>query len=767
VLGTVLLAPFSWTAHVHAHPLDAEQEQITPGIAGQSQRCAETPERTSGLAATGESASRPRAVAVRTSSPPQIDGALDDAAWRCAERLTSFVQERPFEGAPASESMEVRLAYDSQNLYIGIHAYYSDLSIIRAGRADRDQIDDDDTVTVWFDTYLDQQRAYAFTVNAYGVQGDSLVSAGGGGSGGGGGAGGARRNRGAGNSSWDALFESAAAVVANGWTAELAIPFKSLRYPGRAADEAHAWGFQIRRTIGGKNESDVWAPVTTQIYGWMRQFGVLDGMSDLSPSRNLELLPTVTAIRTRTLEGAAVYGHDVAREAGVSVKYGITSTLTVDFTLNPDFSQIESDHPQIQVNQRFPLFFEELRPFFLEGQEIFRVAGNLLHTRTIVDPRYGAKLTGKVGRWVLGAIVADDEAPGRVEPPESGHSETAQLAIGRVRLDVGSDSNVGLMVTNREFRDTHSRVGAIDAQFRLDATQRLSLRAVTSHHRDEEGINRRGAMYGADYRREGRHIRASAHLFSISPQFKTDMGFVPRVDERRFGGDVAYVLWPGGWVTDWGPSVTYSRNYTHGGVLQDEEYRVGVDVAFSSNLTVNSDVSRELERFEGIDFRKTRFNFGGRIDTSRRVSLRGFIDVGDDVRYIVGSFLGKGQQANLTAAIRPFSRLLSEIDLNWSRFVDTRGGAESFNAKVWRVRTSYQLTDRLLMRSVFDFDDYDETLGGNFLLTYRVNAGTVFFVGYDDRYQRGGITGVGRLPTSRLERTNQAVFTKLQVLLRY
>ena len=211
------------------------------------------------------------------------------------------------------------------------------------------------------------------------------------------------------------LFDSGGTLVEDGWTAEMAIPFKSLRYP---SNDTHRWGFQIARSIRGKDETVVWAPVSRDISGFLPQMGLLDGLRGLSTSRNLEIQPTVTAIQAGSLD-RSTGGFDEARqpEGGVNLKYGVTSNLVLDFTYNPDFSQIESDRPQIEVNRRFPLFFSELRPFFLEGQEVFDVRGpvNFIHTRTIVDPRYGAKLTGKVGKATLGVLIANDEAPGKVD----------------------------------------------------------------------------------------------------------------------------------------------------------------------------------------------------------------------------------------------------------------------------------------------------------------------------------------------------------------
>ena len=213
---------------------------------------------------------------------PSIDGRLDDPAWTTATHVTRFVQTRPAEGEPASEGTDVYIAYDSERLYFGFHAHYSDPRLIRANRVDRDHAAGDDTITVYFDTFLDQQRAYAFSVNGYGVSGDSLIRidlrAGDAG-------GAADGNAPPGDTSWDALFSTAGQLVDDGWTAEMAIPLKSLRYPARAADEAHAWGFQIVRTIQSKGETVVWAPITRSVSGFMTQMGVLGGITRLSTSR--------------------------------------------------------------------------------------------------------------------------------------------------------------------------------------------------------------------------------------------------------------------------------------------------------------------------------------------------------------------------------------------------------------------------------------------------------------------------------------------------
>ena len=630
---------------------------------------------------------------------------------------------------------------------------------------DRDQIGRDDTVAVFFDPFLDHQRGYSFEVNAYGVQGDSLLTNGPQGAGGFGGGGGP------GDVSWNALFESAGTRVDDGWTAEMAIPFKSLRYPTRDPGQMHRWGFQIQRTIRSKDETVVWAPVSRDVLGFLRQMGLLEGMSGLSTSRNLEILPTATAVLTDTL-GTATLLHSKAdvEEGGVGVKYGITSNLTLDFTYNPDFSQIESDRQQIDVNQRFALFFPELRPFFLEGQEVFNVGGpvNLVHTRTIVDPRYGAKVTGKVGKVTMGFAVANDEAPGKVDDPANpAYGQAAQVVLGRVRYDVWSESTIGAIVTDREFMDSHSRVGGLDGQFRIGRNHRLGLRAARTGHRDTAGVERSGWMADVGLRKEGRNLSYGVFHFDVSPDFRTDMGFIRRVDQRQTNGNLSYRWWPQNRVINWGPRASYSRNYDFAGVLQDQGSDVGVNVQFAKAIFVNTSINREMERYNGIDFDKTRYSVGGGVNTSRKVSFGGFVGIGDQIRYVTNPFLGHGSSLNLFTTLRPFSRLQSEINLSTSRLVDPVSASEIFNIKILRAQTTYQFTERLLVRNIMEFNTYDKAMGTNVLATYRVNSGTAFYVGFDDRYRQGIQVNAVLLPTTELQRTNRAFFTKLQLFFRY
>ena len=733
---------------------------------------------------------RPTAVIGRTNNPPEIDGRLDDSVWETAAHITDFVQIAPVEGAPASEDTEVWMAYDADHLYFAFYAHYTRPETMRINRADREEIRGDDRMAILFDPFLDQQRAYQFEVNGYGVQADSLVNADGStgfsrssGSGSASRGSGPRRSGGSGMSSsgqfgirgddsWNALFDTGGQVVADGWTAEMRIPFKSLRYPSRGAGQPHRWGFQITRVIRDKSEAQSWSPISRGVAGQLTQFGTLEGLSDMSLSRNLELLPEVTGFRLGSLDtGSGEYStDDPTGELGFGVKYGITPNLTADVTYNPDFSQIESDRPQIETNQRFALFYPEQRPFFLEGQEIFQTATplTLVHTRTIVDPRFGGKLTGKVGQTTLGVVVADDEAAGRLD--DTAHplyGTSAQTVLGRARYDFYAESYLGAIMTAREFGADYNRVAGVDGRFRLGRTHRISFLAAGSETEDETLGSLSGGAFEADFSKQGRNVSYNVAHSRIDPGFLTSTGFLPRVDLQQTSGTAGYRWWPESTLMTWGPSVTYLRLYDHSGVLQDEQIQGMASFSFRNNMAITGMVNRDLERYGAIDFRKTGFGFFG-VMSARILSIYGGYNWGDGILYDSDSpYLGWSTVGNVNFRFQPTSRLRTEFTMVSSDFVEPISQTDIFNVKIFRTRTTYQFTDRLLARYIMEHNTAAATLGNNVLFTYRVNAGTVIFLGYDDRYRQGMLIDSLLFPTTELLRTNRAFFGKISYLFRY
>ena len=702
---------------------------------------------------------RPSIGAVRAAQPPIIDGRLDDSVWLKAPLIDTFVQEKPVEGAQATERTEVRIAYDSDRLYFGVYAHYSDLSLMRANRSDRDKTDEDDTVTIFLEPFLGYLRGYTFSVNGYGVQRDSMVVVNN------------AESSAGGDVTWNALYASAGQLVDDGWTAEMAIPIKSLRYPSRPAGQAYGWGFQIRRLILSKDEAAVWSPVSRSDANFLGQIGMLEGMTNLSTRRNFELLPTFTAINSGSLNaGTGAFGADHVEEGGVGLKYGINSNLTFDFTYNPDFSNIESETQQIEVNQRFPINYPELRPFFLEGQEIYQIPGmpTPVQTRRIVDPRYGAKLTGKVGgRTSIGLFLSDDEAPGNVDDPaDPAFGKRATNVLGRVKYDVYRNSHVGFIFTDREFLSSYSRMGGFDTSLRLGQTHNFGFRVFVADQTDRNGVRKRGWSPTATIRKAGRNLDWMFISNTLSPDFANELSFVRRTNMISEMSSISYRWWPENWILNWGPGIRYNRLNDFDGVLQNTDTGPSLNFTFAKNMSLSANLNRLMERYRGIRFYKTRYVISGTFNTNRKILFSGSLSNGEEIRFITTPYLGRLLDYSAAVTLRPFSRLQSVVKVDGNRFTNPGTNAEEFDIKIFRVQTTYQFTDRLLVRNIMERNTFNGTLFANLLVTYRVNSGTVFYVGYDDRYKEGDVINATLYQERRFQRTNRAFFTKLQYLFR-
>ena len=340
--------------------------------------------------------------------PPVIDGKLDDEVWKHAIVLKDFYQVQPGDNIAPSKPTEVMLGHDAKFLYIAFHCY-DEPDKVRANIPKRDNIFDDDYVGILFDTFNDSRKAYEFDFNPLGVQADGIWTDGQGE-----------------DFNPDVVLESKGVVGADGWTVEIAIPFKSLRY---VAGKDKLWGAHFWRRIKRfNNELDMWMPINRDISSWLSQEGHLTGLEGISTERTLELIPSLTLSETGKrkasltpaqlnaglLDPGRFVNEPIKFDPGLTGKFTITPNVTLDFAIKPDFAQVESDQLVVTANQRFPIFFSEKRPFFLEGIDIFNTQIAAVHTRTIVDPLVAVKLTGKVGRNTFGMLVASDNAPGNL-----------------------------------------------------------------------------------------------------------------------------------------------------------------------------------------------------------------------------------------------------------------------------------------------------------------------------------------------------------------
>jgi hypothetical protein len=453
----------------------------------------------------------PTAEIPRLEASVQVDGNLDEPAWAQATRLTGFWQYQPVDGRRAEEETEVLVWYAPDAIHFGILAHDRNPAAIRATVADRDNIDSDDYVVLDLDTFHDRRRAFFFGVNPLGAQSDGV------------------RSEGAGQVSSlipgttdknpDFTWESKGRITEQGYQIEIRIPFKSLRYPGNGPQ---TWGFNVTRVVQRTGYTDTWTDVRRANASVLGQEGAIGGLHDLKRGVAIEAQPFIAATANGSREGASgsFAREDVNPDAGLNLRLGFTS-YALDATLNPDFSQVESDEGQVTVNERFALFFPEKRPFFLEGIELFGSPQTLVYTRRIVNPKAGAKFTGKLGQLGVAHLTAVDE---------TGDGD-AWFNITRLRRDFGRSSIAGVTFTNRDLGRSHNRVLAGDFRY-VWGLYYTQFQYGASFTRDAAG-SRTAPVWQAEYDRTGRSWGFNYLVKGVGRGFDDQAGFV-----NRLRGDV-------------------------------------------------------------------------------------------------------------------------------------------------------------------------------------------------------------------------------------
>ncbi len=482
--------------------------------------------------------------------PPVIDGKLDDEVWKQAKVLKDFYQVQPGDNIAPSKPTEVLLGYDSKFLYVAFHCY-DEPDKVRANIPKRDNIFDDDYVGILFDTFNDHRKAYEFDFNPLGVQADGIWTDG--------------QNE---DFNPDIVMESKGMLTSDGWTVEAAIPFKSLRY---VAGKDKLWGAHFWRRIKRfNNELDMWMPLNRDISSWLAQEGHLSGLEGISAERTLELIPSLTLSETgkrhATLSSAQLaagmldpgrmVNDPIKFDPGLTGKYTITPNVTLDFAINPDFAQVESDQLVVTANQRFPIFFAEKRPFFLEGIDIFQTQIAAVHTRAIIDPDFAVKLTGKVDRNTFGLLLASDNGPGNFSAEERLTAnprligKNASVGILRLKRDIGKkDSFIGLLATYDRFVDRYNELGGFDTRLRVDKQTTFTAQVLATHTRrqfffpDEGGTfdrKKNGFIYALDYNKDGRHFGYDLSAVGRTLYYRADVGFNRRANTNNLNGFFRY-----------------------------------------------------------------------------------------------------------------------------------------------------------------------------------------------------------------------------------
>ena len=417
---------------------------------------------------------------------PVIDGKLDDPVWQGAAVLKDFYQIDPGDNVAPSKPTEVLIGYDAKHFYVAFRAF-DEPDKIRATVAKRDNIFQDDYVGFFLDTFNDKRKAFEMFFNPLGIQGDGIITEGSGE-----------------DFSVDVLMESKGTINETGFIVEIAIPFKSIRYH---AGKDKLWGAHFFRRIKRfENELNSWMPFSRSISSNLSQAGHLTGLDGISVERTLEIIPSLTLsqdgkfVRSYgVFPGTAAAAADPGRivnqpvhfDPGLTAKFIPSSAITVDLAINPDFAQVEADQLVVTANQRFPIFFAEKRPFFLEGIEIFRTPITAVHTRAIVDPDIALKTTGKVGRNSFGIMAASDNGPGTFLGDERLNKnnfkfldKNAYVGVLRLKRDVGKENSIGLLATTYNFIEKHNHLVSIDGRFRFDKQTTLTVQALVTSSRN-------------------------------------------------------------------------------------------------------------------------------------------------------------------------------------------------------------------------------------------------------------------------------------------
>jgi len=487
----------------------------------------------------------------KVDAPIVIDGKLDDPAWKTAAVFKDFYQTSPGNNTAPSRPTEAYMMYDEHNLYLAFKCW-DERDKIRATVAKRDDVLGEDNVRVWLDTYDDRRRAYVLAFNPLGVQQDGIYTEGNGA-----------------DFSVDVVMESKGVIEDWGWSVEVKIPFKSLRY---TAGKGKFWGINLARNIDRLNdEFDQWMPDDRNVSGFLIKSGKIGGLDGIKYERTLEVVPTITIGETGELMPANLVpqGRFVNRpikpEVGVTLKYTLSPNVTFDAAINPDFAEIEADAPVVTANQRFPIYFDEKRPFFLEGKEIFDSPLRPFYSRTIVDPDLAAKLTGKVGKTSFGFMAASDNAPGNYSEDErTANSQcllrqltdpmvqcplnefigkNATFGVLRLKRDLGKNNNVGFFSTARMYPKNRNYTGGFDGTFKLNDATVMTFQVLGTHSRknfyspEQNLVNYRtgngfGYYWSADYSKDTHGWFAEA--FGRTRDYRADAGFTQRTNSNQF-----------------------------------------------------------------------------------------------------------------------------------------------------------------------------------------------------------------------------------------
>ena len=686
----------------------------------------------------------------------RVDGVLDESIWKDALVMGVNNEVRPGDNVPAPVETDMLLAYDDECFYIAFRAYDPDPSQIRARLCDRDRMWDDEWVVIGIDTYNDQRGGFEFACNPFGIQGDTASGV-----------------HGNGNS-WDAIWDSAGRITGWGYVVEMAIPFSSLRFQRTEGDQV--WGVDAVRSY----PRDVRHHIS--LYERDRdnncyycQMEKLVGFAGVSPGNSIEIDPTISAIASQERDpfpAGDFAGADDEYDVGATARWGVTPNVTVSGALNPDFSQVEADAFQLDVNRRYAISYEEKRPFFLEGGGIF---GSYFYSRSIADPAWGVKLNGKEGPSAFGFLVARDEltnviVPGTQQAWLASLDMESTASVARYRHDVGDNSVVELAYNGREGDGFHNRFGALRGDFWLTDSMNFDAAIITSrtkYHRDiveafgQPADEIEGEYYHASLGRYTSGLDVYANYTDCSDGFRDELGFFQQKDFRHTEVGAGHT-----WQTD---ASSWWTMLNFGGCYTVEETRDGEPLTKGANFWANYAGPKELEvdltgwtgttNWAGEEFRTWEVGYGAAMWPTGDLFTRLNGEFAESVDY--GNVrLGTKLRVSPYFMWKIGRHISTAFDHNYERFdVD---GKRLYTAHISYLRAIYQFSPRAFVRAIVQyrndnlnpalypdgFPSEAERFASQLLFSYKINPQTVFFLGYSDLHE-----GVDEIALTQSERT--------------
>lgn len=729
------------------------------------------------------------ADAVSTTTPPTIDGRLDDAVWSEGRAMGSFVQREPIEGRPASQQTEVRLAYDDAAVYVAAWLRDDDPDGIVLGQTLRDaSLNDSDAFVVIFDTYRDRQNGFVFGTTPAGIEYDGQVTN----EGQGGGGGGRRQQSGSSqgfNLNWDGAWEVATSTDGDGWYAEMRIPFATLRY-GQGG--LQTWGVNFERRIRRNNEQSVWAPIPRQFN--LYRVSLAGAFDVVAPSKRFATVSPyllTDGLKDYTVtDPSADFGYAVGGDA----KIGLTQSLSLDLTANTDFAQVEVDDQQVNLT-RFSLFFPEKRAFFLENAGTFAVgqsrSAELFFSRRIglganreeVPIRAGGRLTGRVGQLQLGVLSIQTGGTTTIDETTGLTTSLApanNFSVVRAFQELGNRTRVGGIVVSRlNTDDTDDRNFTFGLDGRLGIGEALTLEGWASTT-ETPAENRRSAAEGAfnagEYGFGGsgsyvtRDWQVSAGYREIGEAFNPEVGFLNRDDYRQINARVLrHIRAPGtSWFREFRPHVSFNQFWSLDGFMQSYMLHIDNHFAFENgaffqlpgfNLT-GEGLEVPFEIRDGIEipagtYHNAEWDFRANTDRSAPLSVSGGWKIG-------GFFTGTQFAPSLSIDYRHSDTFVAGIRAN---YFDVRLDEGEFTTAVFGLTGSYSFTPRLYLQANLQYNDDTENLGTNLRLGWLDTAGTGLFIVFNDTEHMGRFLQSGT-PGGPLQRQFVIKYTKLFDLMR-